>query len=228
MLLLIQLIVLIAFPVESSYQNQQAPPSTYRTEIILERDEQDTWRAIDPRLVLDEGDRVRFRIRSNSSGYLYVSHRNTSGAYNILFPSDETGSENKVEPGHDYIVPASGGWFRIAGPPGQEIIYWLVSPIQLTSLEQRTKSQLQSPSSSPARLLPRCDAAVFRARGDCIDASAGIKELSETANLPDQWTAVPNLRFRDLVFIREKGVSIVSSFAPLNGPLIYEFRLAHR
>jgi Domain of unknown function (DUF4384) len=204
MLLLIQLVVLIAF----------SGQSTYRTEIVLERNEQDTWRVIDPRLVLDQGDRVRFRIRSNSSGYLYVSHRNSSGDYQILFPGAETGSENKIEPGHDYIVPANGGWFRIAGPPGQEIIYWLVSLNKLTGLEQGTKSQLQSQSSNPGALSPRCDASILRARGDCIDTSAGMKGLSHTP--------------RDLVFIREKDVSIVSSSVPLNGPVIYEFRLAHR
>jgi Domain of unknown function (DUF4384) len=205
MLLLIHLVVLIALSAQS----------TYRTEIILERNEQDTWRVIDPRLVLDQGDRVRFRIRSNSSGYLYVSHRNTSGDYRILFPGDETGSENKIEPDHDYIVPTNGGWFRIAGPPGQEIIYWLVSLNRLTGLEQGTKSPLQFQSSNRVEALsPRCDDSIFRARGDCIDTSAGIKALSHTT--------------RDLVFIRENDVSIVSSSVPLNGPVIYEFRLAHR
>jgi len=225
---LIYLVFLCALSAESFYQNPQPPPNTYKAEIILERNEQDTWRTIDPRFVLDEGDRVRFRFRSNYSGYLYVSDRNTSGAYDILFPGAETSFQNKVEPGRDYIVPADDGWFRIAGPPGQEIIYWLVSPIQLIGLEQRSKSQVQSQSSNPAALSPRCDASIFRARGDCIDTSAGIKELSNTTSLPHDFAAVPNLRFRDLVFIRQKDVSTVSSSALLNGPVIYEFRLAHR
>jgi len=221
-------LVFLTFSAESFYQSLQPSPSTYKAEIILERNEQDTWRTIDPRLVLDEGDRVRFRFRSNNSGYLYVSDRNTSGTYDILFPGDETGSQNKVEPGREYIVPANDGWFRIAGPPGQEIIYWLLSPIQLIGLEQRTKSQVQSQPSDATSLSPRCDASIFRARGDCIDTSAGIKELSNTTSLPHDLAALPNLRFRDLVFIRQKDVSTVSSSAVLNGPVIYEFRLAHR
>src|SRR5262245_54790687 len=107
---LIYLVFLIAFSAESFYQSRQSSPTTYKAEIILERHVQDTWQTVDPRLVLDEGDRVRFRFRSNYTGYLYVLDRSTSGSYDILFPGAETGSQNKVEPGRDYIVPPNDGW----------------------------------------------------------------------------------------------------------------------
>ena len=43
----------------------------YRMEITLERLDGDAWRAVDPGLVLAQGDRVRFRYRTNFDGYLY-------------------------------------------------------------------------------------------------------------------------------------------------------------
>ena len=33
---------------------------------------------------------------------------------------------------------------------------------------------------------------------------------------------------RDLLFLRQKNTAVISSQAPLTGPVIYEFRLAHR
>jgi hypothetical protein len=33
---------------------------------------------------------------------------------------------------------------------------------------------------------------------------------------------------RDLLFLRQKNTAVISSPAPLTGPVIYEYRLAHR
>jgi hypothetical protein len=33
---------------------------------------------------------------------------------------------------------------------------------------------------------------------------------------------------RDLLFLRQKDTAVISSPVPLNGPVIYEYRLAHR
>lgn len=228
-LLLFGFVALTVLSTEVFCQTLGPAPSPYKIEIVLERNERDTWRAIDSRLVLDPDDRVRFRLRTSFSGYLYVTNRSTSGGYEILFPGAETGSQNKLESGREYIIPATEGWFRIAGPPGQEIVYWLVSPVRLTGPDPLTRSQPNpaKAANGPA-LLPRCDAGIFRARGDCVDTSAGPKELSDTASLPGDLAGVRNLKSRDLVFIRQKDISIVSSAVPLSGPVIYEFRLAHR
>jgi hypothetical protein len=153
---------------------------------------------------------------------------NTSGGYDILFPGT-TGSQNKLESGREYVVPAIEGWFRIAGPPGQEVVYWLMSPVPLTDSHPHAKlpHTPANPSSGPA-MIPRCDATILQARGDCLDTSAGPKKISPTAGLPDVFSGMNNVQSRDLVFIRQMDVSIVTSFAPLSEPMVYEFRLAHR
>jgi hypothetical protein len=76
-----------------------------------------------------------------------------------------------------------------------------------------------APSNSaplPAGLKPRCDDSIFRARGDCLDTSAGLKPFDNDA------------RSRELIFVREKRSSVISSSAPLKGPIVYEFHLAHK
>src|SRR5664280_1648729 len=98
-------------------------------ELTLERQESGNWRAVDPGLVFDTGDRVRFRFRANFDGYLYVMNQATSGKYETLFPREDTGEQNRIEPGKEYVVPATQGWFRITGPPGYDVLYWLVTPL---------------------------------------------------------------------------------------------------
>jgi hypothetical protein len=75
---------------------------------------------------------------------------------------------------------------------------------------------------------PRCDDAIFKARGDCIDASAGLRAVPAGEKLPENLSGVGSANSRDLVFTEEPGQTLVSSPASLSGPIIYELRLAHR
>ena len=72
-------------------------------------------------------------------------------------------------------------------------------------------------------MTPRCNDELFRARGDCIDLSAGPKAAGD--NLPDGFSG---LTARDLFFIRKDKASVVSSPEPLDGPVVYEFHVAHK
>ena len=120
----------LAFP-QSSTLSRTMTEGTHRMELVLERLDRDTWRTIDPGLVLAQGDRVRFKFRTNFDGYLYVMNQSTSGAYEQLFPRDETGQDNRISASKEYQVPATTSAFRIAGPAGHEVVYWLVTPGRL-------------------------------------------------------------------------------------------------
>lgn len=201
----------------------------YKMEITLERMAGSQWRTVDPGLVFDSGDRVRFRFRADFDGYLYVMNSGTSGSYTLLFPREETGENNRVASGKEYLVPATEAWFRIAGPPGHDTVYWLVSPVELN--ETSRPGRLPQPpqkSTPPPTLMPRCDDSIFRARGLCIDSSAGPKSLSDKDELPENLKAVERDASRELMIVRKQDQALVSVQAPLQGPIIYEFRIAHR
>ncbi len=100
-------------------------------EVVMERNQNGVWKAIDPGLVLDPGDLLRFRFRTTFDGYLYVIDAGTSGAQTLLFPGDDTGRNNRVLAGKEYFVPSTGASFKVAGPAGHDIIYWLLSPVPL-------------------------------------------------------------------------------------------------
>lgn len=206
-------------------QSKSMTQGTHRMELMLERLDGTTWKTIDPALVLAQGDHVRFRFRTNFDGYLYVTNQSTSGKYEQLFPRVETGQDNRIVAGKDYQVPATSVAFRIAGPPGHEVVYWLVSPGRLTDMSARPTLPLSN--TTPLTLIPRCDEGVMKARGDCIDSTAGPKLIPREVDVSKELAAA-NAASRELLFVREQNTAVISSPEPLTGPVIYEFQLAHR
>jgi hypothetical protein len=209
-------------------QSRTMTEGAHRMEITLERLDAGAWHSIDPALVLAQGDRVRFRFRTNFEGFLYVMNQSTSGKYEQLFPRDETGQDNKVAANKEYQVPSTSTAFRIAGPPGFETVYWLVTPARLTDAPPRLGKLPSESSVKPPTLIPRCDDTVLRARGDCIDHAAGLKLVPRGADLPQNLASQADSAQRDLMFLQQKDTVAIASTAPLTGPVIYQFRLAHK
>jgi hypothetical protein len=198
-----------------------------RIKVSVERQETAGWRAVNPATVFAAGDRLRFRVSTSFPGYLYVTDRGTSGSYDLLFPTSDTGSDNRIAASKDYTVPARQGWFRVGGPQGHDIVYWVLSPTELGH-QYRPLPPPPAPGAVPPSIQPRCDDAIFKARGECIDASAGVKPVQPGEKLPETLNGAAGANSRDLVFTEEQGQAVVSSPKPLSGPIIYELRLAHR
>jgi hypothetical protein len=202
-------------------QSRTLQQGAHRMEITLERLEKGSWHVIDPGLVLAQGDRVRFRFHTNFDGFLYVTNFSSSGKYGQLFPREETGQNNQIASGQAYQVPETATVFRIAGPPGYETVYWLVSPTRLSAPPA-------TPTVKPLTLSPRCDDSILKARGDCVDSSAGPKLIPREVELPQDLAQAAGDSRRELLFMRQENKAVISSPEPLTGPVVYEFRLAHR
>ncbi len=207
-----------AFP-----QSHTLTQGAYRMELLLDRLDGKDWRLIDPGLILASGDRVRFRFRTNFDGYLYVTNRSSSGKYEQLFPRADTGEDNRILSSHEYQVPATSSLFKIAGPPGYETVYWLVSPTPLA-----TTGAPPPHEAPPIVLHPRCDDTILKARGDCVDSSAGPRLVPRGETLPDSLAQASGSRLPDLLVMRQENTSVIASTVPLNGPVVYEYRLAHK
>jgi len=226
------LVPVLALAAAGVSQTQSPAPAEHRMEITVERLENRVWKLVDPGLVFDRNDKVRFRYRANFAGYLYVVNRSTSGKIEQLFPREETGQDNRIAAGRDYTIPATETVFRIAGPAGHETIYWLASPVELTKDAGKPgpdTSPLPPVSKPhPGDLIPRCDDAIFRARGDCVDSSAGPRGVAKGEQLPQGMAGAGAATPRDLLFLRREKATVVASQVPLTGPIVYEFRLAHK
>jgi hypothetical protein len=115
----------------------------------------------------------------------------------------------------------------VTGPSGHDIVYWVISPVKLGN-EVRALPPPPAHADLPLSFRPRCDDTIFKSRGDCIDTSAGVKPLKEGEAVPKNLDSIALPTPRELLFIQEKGATVVSSPSPLTGPVVYELRLAHR
>ncbi|MFN3322444.1 MAG: DUF4384 domain-containing protein [Bryobacteraceae bacterium] len=203
-----------------------------KMQLRVERREGNAWRTVDPALIFANDDRLRFRFQTNFDGYLYVLNKGTSGEFTLLFPTKESGERNRIVAGREYVVPATDGSFRVTGPAGQDVIYWMITPLELGPGGGKSGYVPLPPppkhGTALSTLTPRCDDVVLRARGECIDSTAGVRSLGAEESLPENLKSVPGLRSRELVFIREKETAVVSSPVPMEGPVVYEYRLAHK
>jgi hypothetical protein len=80
----------------------------------------------------------------------------------------------------------------------------------------------------PSDLLPRCDDTILRARGDCVDTSAGPQAVTAERPLPQNLAQVQQPGAPELLFVQKEGSSVVAAPPKLRGPVIFEFRLAHK
>lgn len=199
-----------------------------RIDITVERNEAGAWKAVPPGFVFKKDDHLRFRVRANFEGYLYVMDYGTSGQYANLFPRAETGTDNRIKSGAEYDVPASGASFRIDGPPGFDSVYWVMSPLKLGNRTPEYSPLPPTPANPPPQTLrPRCDDAILRARGQCVDSSAGPRNITPEEKMPANLRSIPLARSRDIVISNQTQGTSVSPPAGMDGPIVYKFLVAH-
>jgi len=94
--------------------------------MILKRVEGDMVE-VSPGTVFRAGDRIRFSVEANDSGYLYIIQRGSSGVWKPMFPSAEIeGGDNRVEKGRTYQMPP-GHVFTFDEQAGEEKFFIVLS-----------------------------------------------------------------------------------------------------
>ena len=201
--------------------------------LIVERKVGKSVQQMSPQHVFASGDYVRFRFRSSFDGYLYVMDQSTSGKYVTLFPDPVRATSNKISQGKEYLIPAStGSWFRIDNPPGYETVFFLISPTELKKTNDKDLAPdmpklTPGPIDPPDALLPRCDDAIFRSRGDCVDVLAGPRSVPQSDLIPKEMPQTATLGSRDVTIINKSDSSVIAPLGNVQAPMVYEFRIAH-
>lgn len=192
-------------------------------QIRLEQRRGGQWQAVDARTVFHKDDEIHFRFRTSIGGYLYVLNRSSDGQSTWLFPRPERQETSRVEPGPDYLIPGTKGFFVVGGRPGFDITYWIQSPVPIDTREVEEPAR----GSQPSTLEPRCRQEVLRARGLCEDNRAGPRPLTSSEHSPVPLPQNTTLVARDLKFRAEEGSTNISAPNTEGGVVVYEFRIAH-
>ena len=192
-------------------------------DITLERQRDGKVETMVPGHVFTKGDVIRLKVTSHYDGYLYVMNQGTSGKFATVFPAMQTGSDNRVKLGKQYLVPAvEDGWFEVNGPAGFDVLYFLLSPGVLAT---PVLSSFSAPG-PVSSLRPRCNDEIFRARGDCTDDSAGPAVVPRGEDLPAPLAPIAGSASRDITFTN-KSNGAVGVQGESSAPMLYTFRLAH-
>jgi len=117
-----------------SYTSGEVSPLGLRYSILKREDSGSV--EVDPDTVFHSGDRIRLRVDVNTTGYLYIVNRGSSGNWKPLFPSPEIAEgNNRVEKGKQYEIP-SGYVFTFDDQPGQEKLFIVFSHQTVSDLEE--------------------------------------------------------------------------------------------
>jgi hypothetical protein len=203
---------------------QAAAPNVPALDIALEQQIGGKAVSLPPTHVFESGDTIRFRVTSRFDGYIYVMDQGTSGKFATAFPSATAGSDNRIHLGQIYLIPSTvDGWFQVSGPAGFDVIYFLLSPEPIVT---PAAASLAAPGTISS-LKPRCNDAAFRARGECLDVTAGPAPLPRDAPLPAPLAPLAGAASRDITVTKKKDSVTITSEGSKSAPVIYTFRLAH-
>ena len=172
--------------------------------ISVERARGESWEPVDASVVFKGGDEIRFRLRSSEPGFLYILNETGTGERMWIYPAAGSATENRIEPGRDYTIPAGDAAFRVADQPGYDSVYYILTSVRLPSLPSALPPPERTPSKSS--LIPRCSESSLRARGLCMDGSAGTRRVQDARKL-------------------ESISQLIRSSGRIH---IYELRVAHR
>lgn len=118
---------------------------------------------VPPDTVFHAGDRIRFSVETNGSGYLYIVSQGSSGTWKPMFPSSEVDDgSNRVEGFHAYTMPPRTR-FYFDEQPGEERVFIVFSREPEPDLEKmvyalqggqaKPVSQPAAPSPQPGQML---------------------------------------------------------------------------
>jgi hypothetical protein len=191
---------------------------------VLKRDDAGKFQEVNSDTNFHSGDRIRVQVETNSSGYLYVVSQGSSGAWKLLFPSEEVaGGSNSIQKGDRRLLPSAGdtGWWRFTDQAGVEKLF-----VVLTRQPEPDLDKLIYSMGAPRNNAPEGNAGASRT----LVAQASVSD-DVIARLRQQVSA------RDLVFEKvdadtgggkvEKAAYVVNPSAAPDSRLVVDVALKH-
>jgi len=111
------------------FEQMDSPSKSLNTGVqyYIELERGGSNRTVNNKEKFQNGDRIRFHLKSNIDGYAYILLSSGSrGEQSVLFPDPQSGDNNKVSRGKDYTLPESG-FLTFDENPGTEKVTLVLS-----------------------------------------------------------------------------------------------------
>lgn len=111
------------------FEQMEKPEKSLNTGVqyYIELDRAGSTQKVTNKEKFQNGDRIRFHLKSNIDGYAYILLSSGSrGEQSVLFPDPQTGENNQVKRGKDYTLPETG-YLTFDENPGTEKVTLVLS-----------------------------------------------------------------------------------------------------
>lgn len=139
----------------------------------------------DSRFPFQSGDEIRFRVKPNIDGYMYIVLRSGSRSeQTMLFPDVNLKDNNQVKRGNTYLIPQNGQ-LMFDEHPGLETVELVLSPDRIDLHNSKlARSVVVSPKSNANTVMARCflDLLDTRQATAATQATETIAGLSSNAS----------------------------------------------
>jgi hypothetical protein len=122
---------------------------------VMKRDAAGKFAEVDQDATFRSGDRIRLKVDTNTTGYLYVVMQGSSGNWRLLFPSaDVDGGSNRIEKGSSQqIPPGDAGQFVFDDQSGTEKLFLVLARQPEADLDKLIYSITGSSTEGDRRLI---------------------------------------------------------------------------
>ena len=120
-----------------------------KTTVILEREGKQ--QTVAPSHPFKSGDKVKLVFTPNTNGYVYWMSKGSTGSYSLLYPTVQTGMDNKVKKNAEYVIPTTGS-FKFDSNSGNEELLCILSAKRLPDLDRAVAEELRNSSGKIAQL----------------------------------------------------------------------------
>ncbi len=111
------------------FEQMESPEKSLNTGVqyYIELERNGSTKRVTNKERFQNGDRIRFHLKSNINGYAYILLSSGSrGEQSVLFPDPSSGDNNKVKSGTDYTLPETG-FLTFDENPGTEKVTLVLS-----------------------------------------------------------------------------------------------------
>jgi hypothetical protein len=143
---------------------------------------------VDSRFPFQSGDQIRFRVRPNINGYMYiVLSQGSTGASAVLFPDANYSDNNGVAEGYEYVVPSKGS-LVFDNNPGLEQVQLVLAKKQFEplSIDKRERSVKISPKAGESFIGNHCylDTPASMSTGHSTDKEQAVTMVTTDMSAP--------------------------------------------